>query len=280
MKSRLPLIVAIILAIIAVLAVRSYIMQEKKKITKGMEFIPVVAAAKDLPKGTKISLSLIYAKKVPKKFVPELAITGKENVISILDREVNRDIRKDELILWTDLGRTKKRTFSQIIPQGERAITIPVDNITGVAGLIQPNDHVDILGTFTTTKQVSTGMGGERTETQMETITLLQNVTVLATGQKVAGVPGENRSRGGYSSVTVSVTPLEAELLIFAQQESRLTLALRNPEDLSVVKDMPRIKFEDVIKRKEKLTEERIKRIEKISGRKVEIIKIREGKEK
>ncbi len=109
--------------------------------------------------------------------------------------------------------------------------------------MVQPKDNVDVLGTFAFPSQESPG--------QMETVTLsvLQDVTVLATGQKIARQSlGQRNSRynsSGYNTVTLEVTPREAELLVFAQKmKGSLTLALRHPTDVTWKRDLPAVNFD------------------------------------
>jgi Flp pilus assembly protein CpaB len=86
---------------------------------------------------------------------------------------------------------------------------------------------------------------------QMEwvTLTVLQDVTVLATGQTLGKQVGEGNERSrpsaGYSTITVEVTPREAELLVFVENiRGHLTLSLRNPSDVSFERDLPEINFD------------------------------------
>ena len=94
--------------------------------------------------------------------------------------------------------------------KGQRALTIPVDLSGSLAGMLRPGDHVDILGTFA------------RAQQDYATVTLLQNVLVLATGE-MRGVGRERRGEPSgatgprtFNNITVSVDPEEAELLVFA----------------------------------------------------------------
>jgi pilus assembly protein CpaB len=106
--------------------------------------------------------------------------------------------------------------------------------------MVQPNDRVDVLGTF------SFPMTNAPGELESVTLTVLQDVTVLAVGQTMADRRADRRSAssGTYGTVTVEVTAREAELLIFAQQaRGRLSLSLRNPKDVSFEKDLPVIDF-------------------------------------
>jgi pilus assembly protein CpaB len=90
-------------------------------------------------------------------------------------------------------------------------------------GCVKPNDHVDILGTF---------MKPEKKE--WVTITLLQNVTVLAVGSRLFSKDrgsSETASSRGDQTVTVLVTPEEAELLTFSVDKGKISLSLRNQND-------------------------------------------------
>ena len=110
-----------------------------------------------------------------------------------------------------------------------------------VSGLVKPNDHVDILGTFTFPSRTN--------PSQMEsvTLTLLQDVTVLATGTNLArqNTEGGGENQTGYSMLTFEVSTHEAEILVFAQQtRGQLYLYLRNPNDVSTKSDFPSVNFE------------------------------------
>jgi pilus assembly protein CpaB len=106
--------------------------------------------------------------------------------------------------------------------------------------MVRPNDHVDVIGTFD-----FEGAGGRR---NFVTCTILQNVLVLATGSETSKsrlqTQGLNRA---YSTVTLEVTPREAEMLAFAEQiKGRLVLTLRNRNDTSYEKELPKVDFEKI----------------------------------
>jgi len=81
---------------------------------------------------------------------------------------------------------------------------------------------------------------------ELVTLTMLQDVLVLATGRDTAKSQLIGETRGGtYTSVTLEVTPREAEMLVFTEQiKGRLALALRNPEDVNYEKSLPRVDFQ------------------------------------
>ncbi len=134
--------------------------------------------------------------------------------------------------------------LEQVVKEGWRAMLVPVDQVSSKGGLLQPNDHVDILGTF---------MKPEKKE--WVTITLLQNVTVLAVGARLGSKErgsSESTSGRGYQTVTVLVTPEEAELLTFSVDKGKIALSLRNENDITTELALPPKDFSDVFGEKKR----------------------------
>ena len=138
-----------------------------------------------------------------------------------------------------------------IVKKSYRALSLPVDVPASVSNMVQPNDHVDVLGTFR--------FPAAEKGTQMDTVTLtiLQNVTVLAVGQQLANQRSAADRRGNYSTITLSVSPKEAEMLVFAQQKGVLTFTLRNNTDPYVARDVQDVNFEYLRENIKKYTDER-----------------------
>src|SRR5207302_917730 len=140
----------------------------------------------------------------------------------ILGRPVNVDIAQGQPLTWSDFDGPKaggSRRLSQQVQKGQRAMTVPVDLSGSLAGMLRPGDHVDILGTF------ARGQG-----TDWETVTLLQNVLIIAVGGSAESEEA-NTSGRPPTSITVSVDLEEGELLAFAIQRGPINIALRSAED-------------------------------------------------
>ncbi len=177
-----------------------------------------------------------------------------EDLDTLLGKKVLYPVRKEDPILWTqvDMPRRHGTGLSSTIEKGKRALSLAISGAPGVAGMVQPNDHVDIMGTFT--------FPSPSNPTQVESVTLLllQNVTVLAAGTQISGQGDGRRGGGGYSSLTFSVTPQEAEILVFAQQtRGQLYLALRNPTDRDAETMIPSVKFNDIEMKLQEINEKR-----------------------
>ena len=88
------------------------------------------------------------------------------------------------------------------------------------------------------------------------TSTILQNVLVLATGRQTAKMKGQENM--GYATVTLEVTPREAEMLAFAEQiKGRLVLTLRNRNDTHYEKELPQVDFEKIMSEISELNQNR-----------------------
>ena len=142
-----------------------------------------------------------------------------------------------------------------------RAVSINCSGAASVSGMVKPNDHVDVIGTY-----AFPGADGKVRPSDIETRTILQNVLVLATGQTTAK---NHRDEGdfdrGYATVTLEVSPREAELLVFSEQmKGRLVLTLRSRNDTSYEKELPKVDFEKV---KSELEALNVERQRKMGGR-------------
>ncbi len=242
MDKKKAMIFAIIVAVIGVILVQLYIMGEKKKYTDETKLVKVLVAKKNIAAGTPIERSMLTVKKYFREFVPKDAVSVRD-VTRILGVPPKVDIKKGEPILASHfreggVAGLSTRFLSGAILPGERAITVRVDEETGVAGLIRPGDYVDIMGTF---NKIGGGVVSQ-------TVTILQSVPVLAIGSQVGTKLDKNRVRTArrYRTITLSVTPEEAELIEFARRKTKLVFVLRNPEDTKTIENIKKVSFASI----------------------------------
>lgn len=248
MKQKLILVIAIVAGLAAFWLTGRYLRYERERILGGAKRIFVVVAARDLPAGTIIkNADLAKALRLERDvgdraILPEAAreITGKKLIYNI---------SSGNTIQWSDVDVPFKGEagLAEMINPAMRAIAVPVDAVSSLNAMIKPNDHVDVLGTFS----FPSASASDAMETV--TLTVLQDVTVLATGQTTADKaarPGRPERAGrSYNTVTFEVTPQEAELLVFTQTvKGKLSLALRNPADVSFITNLPTVNFEHLQK--------------------------------
>jgi pilus assembly protein CpaB len=178
--------------------------------------IEVVMAAKDLAVGSKITNADLKMVRLPEGSLPAKAVRQKSDV---LERGVVMPISAGEFILDSKLAAEKAGSgLPGLIPSGMRAMSVRVNEVVSVAGFVLPGTRVDVLLT-----------GNPSSGSEQQTITVLENVLVLATGQKL-----ERNASGDPENaavITLLVSPDDAQKLTLASSQGRIQLALRNPLD-------------------------------------------------
>jgi pilus assembly protein CpaB len=178
--------------------------------------VDVVVAANDLNVGSKIDDRDLKIVRLPAESLPEGVFHSKTRVVG---RGVVLPVSKGEFILPNKVaGENAGSGMPALIPPGMRAVSVRVNEVVAVAGFVVPGTRVDVL---------LTGNPGGNSDNQ--TTTVLENIAVLAAGQKL-----ERNSAGEPQSVpviTLLVSPEDAQKLTLASQEGRIQLTLRNPLD-------------------------------------------------
>jgi pilus assembly protein CpaB len=202
----------------------------KRPTAPKLDTVPVVVAAADIPRGGTITADLLKTRDFPKDLVPLGAISKLQDAV---DRAVYIPLVKDDPVLEGKLApKGSGRGLAALIPKGMRAFTIQTPNVAvGVAGFVLPGNNVDVLLTVT-------DQGGNSETGGGSTTTLLQNVEILAVDQTM-DAPAENKMNKEMRSVTILVTPQNANLLNLGQNKGTLHLALRNLEDKQDARTRP-----------------------------------------
>lgn len=217
-KSWIVLGVALGIGTIAALATRSFLTHQVEAIEAraNVRKVAVVVAKGDLPKGAQLSTATVAVRQIPAEFAHSGAVAP-DSFERIDGQTLAYPVKGGEMILWGLLEAQKAPTFSARVAEGRRAITVPVDEINSISGMIEPGDVIDLV--FTVDHS-----GRKRSAP------LLQGVQVMATGQRVVDDPlsGERRQ---FSTVTLDTTPAQARDLIVARESGKLTALLRNPQD-------------------------------------------------
>jgi pilus assembly protein CpaB len=202
--------------------------------------ISVLVAAEDLTPDKTVSKSSFATRLIPVAYVDKRDAKT-EDLKKFTGLSPSVPINKGDVIQWTDFKSRKgnqNKDLASFIKPGNRAITISVNSSLSLGGLLKPGHRVDIFGTFSRAQSFS----GEK-----RTVTLLQNVTVLATGDTIMVDDDEDASgRGRFSTVTLSVTIEQGEMLAFSSSVGILSLVLRGYEDLAVISDIPEKGFNDI----------------------------------
>lgn len=181
----------------------------------------VVVAAQEIPLGTRLEPGMVKVVPWPQNIVPEGALTDTKATEESVARVT---IYKDQPLTSSQILTGTGGLLPMMIPDGMRAMSVRVDDVTGVSGFITPNSRVDVL--------VAGQTGDEESGRDQRSKLVLQNIRVLAIGKSI-----EQREDKPVEvpTVTLLVTPDEAEKLTLAARYEPVRLALRNYGDATVV---------------------------------------------
>jgi pilus assembly protein CpaB len=215
-RNRLLLIGFVALALGAFVSLVVYRNLQSRTNTKVLPGEEVAVAADDLQVGSKIEDKDIRLVRFPSGELPAGVFHSKTKVVG---RGVVLPISKGEFVLTNKLaGENAGAGLPSLIPPGMRAVSVRVNDTTSVSGFVQPGTRVDVLLT-----------GNPQGSNEQQTTTVLENVAVIATGQKL-----ERNSAGeaqNFPVVTLLLSPDDAERLTLASSQGHIQLALRNPLD-------------------------------------------------
>jgi len=185
--------------------------------------VEVVVAAMDLPLGTKIEIGEVKTARWSADSLPEGSYTDPKQVIGSY---VKNSLVANEPIVQAKLftGDKTAGVMPLLIPFGMRAVSVPVDEVSDVAGFVLPHTRVDVL----VATAEGSGGGGDKAFSKV----ILQNVEVLAVAQEVEQKKDEPEI---VKVVTLLVTPQESERLALASHSGTLRLAMRNYNDNKIV---------------------------------------------
>jgi pilus assembly protein CpaB len=266
--NRRLLLLALVAGIVAAILAYTALSRESQSTGGGVSATSSMAAAvvakQDIPARTKITASMVEVRQLPADDRSELAYA---NVGDVVGRVTRYPIATSEQVLSTkvvalEAAAATGDSLSYIIPEGRRAISISVSEVVSSGGLVLPGDYVDIIGVFDVT--FSAG-DQQQTEDKYFSRIILQNIEVLAVAQTLVDAApevgttapsGDTGTTGSDSTsaqrarnteanpdpkagtVTLAVTPQEAQVLFLAEENGVLRLAVRPYGDADV-QDIP-----------------------------------------
>jgi len=194
---------------------------EAARVAAAHATVGIVVASQTIPVGTSIERTSVKIVPWPKEFQPDGALSEVDAVVGKLARatiEKNQPIA-EPLVVAQGTG-----LMPLLISEGMRAMSVKVDNVTGVSGFITPSSRVDVL--------VSGTPDGNGSQEQRSKV-ILQNIRVLATG---TSIEQRNDKPVEVPTVTLLVSPEDAEKLTLATRQEPVRLALRNYRDEDVIR--------------------------------------------
>lgn len=232
-RNVLIVVVAVLFGLAAAVVSVAYLRSARSDIAAQNQPVEVLVAQQDLPQGMTaeelFAKGLVKLEQVPQRFVARDALSSEravENQVLAVAVSTGEQLTATRFTYPSDAG------LSYSVPDDLVAISIEVDDVTGVAGLLKPGDSVIVFASF----KPDGGLGAARTDT------LIPKARVLAVGGEVsAAVESADAAQSGksssllgaksgsgetYTTVTLALSSEDAARVAFARQYGSIQLAL------------------------------------------------------
>lgn len=183
--------------------------------------VDVVVADKPIAVGTRIAPDQLRVAKWPLELEPQGAVRTIEQASGSIARV---SIERNQPLQQSILVPKGAGLLPLLITDGMRGMSVRVDSVTGVSGFITPNSRVDVL--------VSGNPSAEGTQGEQKGKVILQNVRVLAIGKEIEQ---KDEKPVEVPTVTLLVSPEDAEKLTVATKQEAVRLTLRNYRDEEII---------------------------------------------
>lgn len=236
------LLIAVFLAIMSAALIVRYLHQTrsqyqaelKEKLSEGT--VQVVVPNRDLPPGTVVNDQNMAVRQFPRDLLYPDTISAADWP-QFSGRALRRPVVAGKPMLTSYFDKLEVSDFASLLPPGTRAVTISVDEVNALSGLLRPGDRIDIM-------LAVSRADADGADTQY-VLPLLNRVLVLATGNDLGyseGIPkpGQNLA-DQYGTITLQLTTDQASELMLAHQLGTLRIALMpGVEPPSDTPDLPK----------------------------------------
>ena len=230
MSKRLKIVIAAAAGLLAVIIALGYLrVREQALLAMAAPQLVVVANA-DMAPGRIIGEGDVSVQQVPARYEQPGAFNDLSEVVN---RIVVAAILQGEQVTASKVVFATAEPLAAKLPAGRRAVTMAVSAISGVSGLVEPGDYVDIIAIF--------DLGRSAREVVTEARFILQRSLVVAVDQDTGGVrveqeggqpPGtQTAQRRLAQTVTLALIPEDSQKLLLAQELGRLYLILRSARE-------------------------------------------------
>jgi pilus assembly protein CpaB len=230
-------LVASVLAIISVTLNLLY-MRRFERETSGGELVELLVAVKPIKRETVIKDDMLATREVPTAYVETRAVRARDRA-KVIGLPAQVSMEAQQTLMWTDLAiNTEHRDLSALVQPGKRALTVMAGGSSDRDGhaLMRPGDYVDVILTM-----VDPVLG------QQTSVVLLQRILVLAVGTDteligMASNPAAANRRQSDKALTLSLNLQEAQLVALAIEQGDLSVAVRPPDEPTIIEDVPDMK--------------------------------------
>jgi pilus assembly protein CpaB len=230
---------AVVLGLAAAFVAAVYLTGEQQRLEAGVRMVPVLVAREDIAPGTSVADIIASKKAEVRQVAQKYAVEGALGSLKGLeDRVLGAPLVKGDQLATARLASAEAVGLAYTVPKGQVAITVPVDEVRGVAGMLRPGDWVAVLGTVQT---IPTD------DTSWRTAAMLPRVHVLAVGSSAGGsapsaqtpaagtafASTRTQSTPAASSVTLAVMPGDAARIVFVAEKGKVWLTLLSSAETS-----------------------------------------------
>jgi pilus assembly protein CpaB len=232
-KKKLLLAIAVACGLLAVVLIFALVNSMKEQNVKQIEaikhemqsqaqasrqvLVPVLVAAREIRQGAVIGAVDLAAREIPRDYATPGAISTNVNIIGLTALST---IAAGEQILQSKVGQPEKpKLLSALTPPGKRAVTVVVENMSNLAGMLQSGDYVDVLASITPPENSPLAALASQQGGKLVTLPLFQNVLIL-------GIGGAKDN-----SVMLALSPQEASLVAFVQEQGKIRLMTKSSMD-------------------------------------------------
>lgn len=219
-KINIILVIAVIFGLLAAWGTYQYLKHMEKTYKSSGNFVKVAVAKVKIPARQVINDQMVQFTEMPSNYVNPTALGNPGEVLGKVTRtEIypGEQIIKNKLAGANDPG----EGLAMMVEPGRRAMTVAVNDVTGVAGMLRPGDHVDVLGTVPVGNDTLTS-------------TIVQNIKILAVNKTTGNSPNDSK-QPQTGNITLSLTPTEAQQLAMASEKGTIRVLLRTPADTARV---------------------------------------------
>ena len=228
MKNKLILLLAIVFGSIAAFGAFQYMRTVEATYQMSGNYTQVATAKVTIPARTEIQGSMLEFVEIPVEYVMSGAVLDPAEAVGKLSRsEIYPGEQMTSLKLMS--REDQQGGLAVKVEEGKRAVAIPANLVSSLHGLIEVNDHVDVMVTFGyEVEEVDPVTGNSKDKQYVATSTIIHNKPILAINQKITGT---SDSSEGVETITLMVEPEEAQQIALAIQQGHIQLSLRSPED-------------------------------------------------
>ena len=187
---------------------------------RGVEPVAVVVAKRDLNIGDAIDAEGFAVREIPRQFVATNAVRP-AHFEQMVSQRLAAPMKRGDVLLPLHSEGAGVQIFSASLKKGSRALTFEVDAVNSISGMLRPGDRIDLIYSA----KISSSAELETSRP------LLSNVVVLATDQSITRRDEDTGKERTFTTITLEVSPLDADRIIVAKGAGRLAALLRHPDD-------------------------------------------------